>query len=372
MTEPAPWLAAKQALADDLFGEQDSWPARAFNRASRHTFIPPRALHAWPDRSTMDQIDLAADPDGWYRAVYSDHVIVTQQDKTGRSTSSCSQPSMVFAMLTQLDPQPGERVLEIGTGTGWNAGLLAAYLGADQVVSVEVDVDLAEQASGRLRAAGLPVRVITGDGLSRVPDEAPFDRLISTATVHTVPYAWVQQTMRAGVIVTPWRSDLDSGAILSLMVAGDGASASGNFTDIGSSFMSIRTQQFTAPDAPTNFTELATTSVPAIGPEDLFGEHAKFAIGLLVPGCLSWFDYNDEGLIDTVWLCAADSWAALHLATTVHQYGPRRLWDEVESAYHWWVEQDRPAYSRFGVTVTRRQQQVWLDTPDQIVTKTDA
>lgn len=66
-------------------------------------------------------------------AAYSQDIIITQRDERGRASSSCSMPYMVFAMLDILDPQPGERVLEIGTGTGWNAALLAHRLGDDQV-----------------------------------------------------------------------------------------------------------------------------------------------------------------------------------------------------------------------------------------------
>jgi protein-L-isoaspartate(D-aspartate) O-methyltransferase len=371
MTEPVVWLPAKRDLSKALFGGVLSWRSLAFERAARHMFVPKQALRSYPDRPDLERIDWDADPHTWFQAVYSNDVIVTQQDEDGRSTSSCSQPEMVFAMLDLLDPQRGEKVLEIGTGTGWNAGLLACYLGAEHVVSVEIDPQVAEDARRHLRVAALPVRVITGDGAQGAPEDAPFDRVICTASVHRVPYAWVAQTLRGGVIVTPWRTDFDSGAIVKLTVADDGTSASGQFR-LGSSFMSLRAQHFDAPDAPDDFTTDAAVSYTTVDLSDVFGESARFAIGLLVPGCLAYFQHDEHGVIETVWLCAADSWASVHLATTVRQYGKRRLWDEVEAAYGWFMNQAMPDYTRFGITVTADEQRIWLDSPHQLVTKTNS
>lgn len=66
------------------------------------------------------------------------------------------------------------------------------------------------------------------------------------------------------------------------------------------------------------------------------------------------------------------SWAAVEVrpgpaAYPVRQYGPRRLWDEIERAHAWWITHDRPTYTRLGITVTDTQQWAWLDPPDQCV-----
>ncbi|WP_229840892.1 hypothetical protein [Streptomyces brasiliensis] len=92
----------------------------------------------WPGQTKGtgqgDAIDRNADPEAWLRAAYSDVSLTTQWDDgqhsgTGKGrtpTCSNSQPSMVFSMLSALDVQVTNRVLEIGTGTGWNAALLAS------------------------------------------------------------------------------------------------------------------------------------------------------------------------------------------------------------------------------------------------------
>lgn len=92
-------------------------------------------------------LDRISEPARWLSAVYSDRVIVTQFDDGNtawpevgyRPTSSCSMPSAVLGMLDALDVCEGMRVLEIGTGTGYNAALLAQRLSDEHVTTMEVD-----------------------------------------------------------------------------------------------------------------------------------------------------------------------------------------------------------------------------------------
>lgn len=123
----------------------------------------------------------------------------------GVPTSSSSAPSVVAAMLDALDVQPGQQVLEIGTGTGWNAALLCELVGdADRVTTIEVDPVVAAQARKTLGAAGYEVRVVVGDGAEGFPALAPYDRIIATCAVWEVPHAWLTQVRDGGIIVTPW------------------------------------------------------------------------------------------------------------------------------------------------------------------------
>lgn len=120
----------------------DGWKA-AFEATPRHLFIPDQALMVAGGRTVP--IDRDADPDAWISAIYRDAVIVVQVDdgaggEVGLHTSSCSMPQVVLSMLTALDVRAGQRVLEIGTGTGYSAALLAHRLGAENVVSVEIVV----------------------------------------------------------------------------------------------------------------------------------------------------------------------------------------------------------------------------------------
>jgi protein-L-isoaspartate O-methyltransferase len=271
-------------------------------------------------------------------------------------------PEMVFAMLDLLGVGSDQRVLEIGTGTGWNAALLAHRLGDHSVFTVEVDPDIANAARANLARAGFHPVVITGDGALGHPAGAPYDRVVATCSVHQLPYPWVAQTRPGGLVVTPLRTPFDSGAICRLLVADDGT-ASGHFL-LGSTFMTLRGQRFTAPDEPDDFADCATVSKPSVDLAVVFDESPVLAIGHMVPRCKVAYDYTNDGIVGTVWLLAEDAWASLHKSTTtVRQLGRRRLWDEVEAAYRWWDDAGRPAYPRFGVTITPDRQWVWLDNP---------
>lgn len=147
--------------------------------------------------------------------------VVTQVDDgaengPGLPTSSSSAPSIMAAMLDALDVRPDQWVLEIGTGTGWNAALLCELVGdADRVTTVEVDPVLAERARGALEDAGYRTRVVTGDGAAGFPALAPYDRIIATCTVRDIPRAWLAQTRDGGLIVAPWSPRLPGAAAVS-------------------------------------------------------------------------------------------------------------------------------------------------------------
>jgi len=162
-------------------------------------------------------IDRGADPDAWIDAVYQDAVIVIQVDDgagqgIGLHTSSCSMPQVVLSMLTALDLRAGQRVLEVGTGYG--AAPLAHQLGGENVVSLEIDSRLAQQARANLRKVNRLVTVVTYDGAAGYLPGAPYDRSISTAAVLAglLPYAWVRQTRPGGMILTPWGTSFRNGA----------------------------------------------------------------------------------------------------------------------------------------------------------------
>lgn len=149
---------------------------------------------------------------------------VVWPDVGHRPTCSASQPSTVLGMLNVLDVQPGHRVLEIGSGTGYTAALLAEYLGDERVTTIEVDPVLAGQAQARLTQAGYQPTVICGDGAAGHQSTAPFDRVLATATVRLgeLPYPWVAQTAPGGRIVVPVRTEITSGPVVTFTVHADG------------------------------------------------------------------------------------------------------------------------------------------------------
>ncbi len=146
-------------------------------------------------------------PGVYLDAVYRDQVIVTKRDKEGQAVSSSSQPAIMAVMLDALDVRAGHRVLEIGTGTGYNAALLAEIVGeAGQVTTIELDDEIAEAAKAHLERAGYPtIAVITGDGAHGYAPAAPYDRIMVTASAWDLPAAWREQLRAGGVLVVPLR-----------------------------------------------------------------------------------------------------------------------------------------------------------------------
>jgi protein-L-isoaspartate(D-aspartate) O-methyltransferase len=113
-----------------------------------------------------------------------------------------SQPYVVAYMSEHLGVEPEHRVLEIGTGSGYQAAVLSRL--AREVISVERYRTLADAARSRLAALGYGnVEVRAGDGLAGVPDKAPYDRIIITAAAETIPQALVEELAEGGVMLLP-------------------------------------------------------------------------------------------------------------------------------------------------------------------------
>ena len=157
----------------------------AFRRTPRHLFLPGVPA----------------------QDAYADNPVYTKRDASGASISAASQPWIVAMMLDQLDAQPGERIMEVGAGTGYNAALLAALVGdTGHVTTIDVDADLVAGARRHLAAAGIAnVEVIEGDGALGHPDGAPYDRIIATVGAFETPTAWLDQLTPTARLVVPLR-----------------------------------------------------------------------------------------------------------------------------------------------------------------------
>jgi len=114
---------------------------------------------------------------------------------------------MVAMMLEQLAAQPGEKILEAGAGTGYNAALMAGIVGqTGHITTIDVDQDLVQSAREHLAAAGVGnVDVVLRDGALGYPKGAPYDRIIATVGAFEVPGAWLDQLTPTGRLVVPLR-----------------------------------------------------------------------------------------------------------------------------------------------------------------------
>ncbi|WP_131740891.1 methyltransferase domain-containing protein [Actinomadura roseirufa] len=384
MVEPEAWGPGGAArLIEDLIRELEAGglltaeSSRAALRAvPRHLFVPPVALAVPQDGGPGRRIDRSADPAGWWRAAYEDLPIVTQAGDgaagpaagPGTASSSLSAPGVAVAFLEMLGVLEHDGVLDIGTGTGWTAALIADRPGV-RVTSVEIDPDLSARAAANLRAAGraAAIELVTGDGAAGVPGRAPFDAVHAACGVAAVPYAWIEQTRPGGTIVLPWMPWYQGGHRARLTVLPD-RTAVGTFTG-GCGYMRLRSERRDGPPAPAG--PLRRTAA-RVDPRRVFqtSPGADVAVAGALPGLHATHRTMWDGaVIARLW--TSDSGAQVTTdpggSALVQQYGPRDLWDEVLDAFFRWVSWGSPPRGRFGMTVTPDGQRIWCGGPDHMV-----
>ncbi|HWC14772.1 MAG TPA: protein-L-isoaspartate(D-aspartate) O-methyltransferase [Actinomycetota bacterium] len=153
--------------------------------------VAPRVVRAFREVAREDFV-----PDAYRSDAYSDRPVPILERQT------TSQPSLIARMIDAADVLPGDRLLEIGTGFGFQTALLSRLGG--EVVSVERHPSLARAARENLARAGIEnVRVVVGDGWMGWPEAAPYDAIIVSAGAPEVPEAFVDQLVDGGRIVIP-------------------------------------------------------------------------------------------------------------------------------------------------------------------------
>jgi methyltransferase of ATP-grasp peptide maturase system len=380
MTVPD-WQRLASVLVANLEANGDlsepAWRA-AFTAIPRHLFVPCFIEQVNGAERVVDGAD-PAQRDHWLEQVYTDTDLVTQikpsdADGSGgrRPTSSSSMPSIMAWMLEALELKDGQRILEIGTGTGYNAALLCHRLGDANVASIDIDRALVEQARRCLASLGYAPTLASGDGATGLPATAPYDAILATAAVNHIPSAWIEQLRTGGMIVADLRGGF-SGAMIRLRKIDDDT-VQGRCQSYDAALMPLRRDL--------NYPLRQGASSPLVmdrrnpqrgttrtDPRLIVDSRVlRLLVELQLAG--THFDLFVGG--DEVVITATDgSWAAATLAAdgdgahTVTQAGPRRLWDSVEAAVTTWHHAGKPDIAAFGVTAStnRDDQRVWLGDP---------
>jgi protein-L-isoaspartate(D-aspartate) O-methyltransferase len=202
---------ANQQMVDRLIAEGSLWSSRliaAFRATPRHRFLD-RFFQYQRKRGTWREV-LTRDPGPEeLSALYTDRALITRLSPPSLREavvpiSSSSQPSLMARMLEDLRLEPGQRVLEIGAGSGYNAALLAYVVGAGRVTSVDVDRGVLSEAWDHLR--GFPDRQVIlrhADGRVGYAESAPYDRIIVTAATPDLEPAWLDQLTDGGLVLAP-------------------------------------------------------------------------------------------------------------------------------------------------------------------------
>ncbi|MCX4676961.1 ATP-grasp peptide maturase system methyltransferase [Streptomyces sp. NBC_01433] len=347
-----PWREAVEAV-----------PRHEFLRGGFFERIDGRGPTAWAPVMSYEP--------GWLERCYEDESLVTQiagtiapEDLRGEimraPTSSSTMPSLVVRMLEDLDVSEGQRVLEIGTGTGYSSALLCHRLGDSLVTTVEVDEGVSARAGAALGDCGLfPYRVV-GDGLEGHMGCAPYDRVIATCGVVTLPYSWIEQTRPGGSVLATVGGWMYSSELARLTVHDDGT-ASGRFLGGGVSFMLARPQTppplGVLPDLDRG--DERRTLIGA----DILGSWNERFVAQLAAARAQYVRLDRNGRTEHVLLDAeAGSWAVLWAdgsdGWAVRQGGPDRLWDAVEDHVSRWCADGSPSLERFEINVTPSRQSI--------------
>ncbi|MFJ2769430.1 methyltransferase domain-containing protein [Streptomyces sp. NPDC087300] len=313
--EPEPDAAPAEAARAALVREIDAtgvWRGdpglrAAFEAVPRHLFVPYYYVNAGGGYERL----WGEDPDAarrgrWLRGAYADAPLATRV-RDGDLLSSSSQPSLMAMMLAELDVRAGDRVLEIGAGTGYNAALLAHRLGEDRVTTVDLDPEITESARRHLAAAGYRPAVVTGDGAAGCAERAPYDRIIATCTLTSVPRAWLAQCRPGARILAPLATGL-----IALTVR-DAEYAEGRFLHTPAYFVPLRGGGRRAPHE---------QHIGGLPRRALQNELFRFLLELTA------------GSLDP------------HEALAL------------------WQREERPVRERFGVTVSGPYEWAWLDDPE--------
>ena len=362
------WTVHAARLADELTKSGKLWSApwqAAVRAVPRHELVPVHyqrksGTDQWISMDTTDDLGL----------VYSNTAMFVLPD----GLSSTSMPALMTRMLEALDIHDGHDVLEIGAGTGYNAALLSHRLGDQHVFSVDIAPTLIRLARERLAKIGYHPTLVTADGANGLPDHAPYDRIIATCSVSTVPWSWVEQTREGGLILADVTPAQLAGNLVLMRRTSDGAE--GRFDRTYGSFMAMRRigETYGSPrpgparDRTTARSRGSTLDVTRPWEHSVLWFLAHFQ---LLPGISFGLCGKDTSKPPTTtFLSAADgSWCEIDDpspdgTSQVWEAGPHQLWRTIEDAHATWRTMGQPGWERFGLTVRPAQQSVWLDSPD--------
>jgi protein-L-isoaspartate O-methyltransferase len=340
------WERYAALLADEVTDPVSRW-REAVASVPRHELVP----RWWsPDGAGCWELhDGPSDREAWMRAAYSDTSLVTRvgpvhadhaepgDRRQGMATSSATHPGLVVRMLRHARLADGMDLLDVGTGAGGLTAYASRRLGDRHVTSMDVDPYLTQAAAERLGRIGLHPRFIACDATGSLP--GTYDRIIATVSVRPLPASWLAALRPGGrlvttiantsLILTAWKSD-DGGAV-------------GRIERDWAGFMKARTGADYPPSLWERFTatrsqegeDVTTARYPVLDLENAW--ELRSMLEITAPGVETY--YEERGRERTAWLLHDDgSWARASATwidpPTVHQGGPRRLWDILERIRH--------------------------------------
>ncbi|MFN2497439.1 MAG: methyltransferase domain-containing protein [Pseudonocardiaceae bacterium] len=360
------WQALVAAMSQKLAATGEltdpAWQ-RAFTDTPRHVFVP--------DHSLADAYSLTSLITQWRAA---------DGPGTKRPTSSASSPAAVAVMLERLAVEDHHRVLEIGTGTGYNTALLCHRLGSANVYTIDIDLTLVDQARRILTNLDYHPTLVATDGYTGLADGAPYNRILATCAITHIPPEWIRQLADGGRIVAPIAGNSAKPLLILDKAAPD--EVTGHFDAKTVGFMPLR-HDVDNPLGPGETTRSRASGIAHYGTtttDPRRVHQASPALALFcqfhLPGLQLGYDTDSEHSTDparAIRIIAHSGDAVAQVSFhaeggrwPVIQRGPRRIWDTIETAVALWDHLHQPDLSRFGVSALDdiHRQYVWLDDPD--------
>ena len=366
------WRPHAQRLAELLTERGDlsdpGWAA-AIAAIPRHSLVPQFFEQDrngdWSHHTAARELEL----------VYSPTTLVTDV-RDGIGVSSSTKPDLMVRMLETLQVQPGHRVLEIGTGTGYNAALLSHRLGQDAVYSIDIDPALVDLARQRLAQIGYRPHLTAGDGTTGWPAHAPYDRILATCAVREIPWNWARQLTHEGMLLADLKIGPGAGNLVLLRRHAD--RLEGRFTARWAAFMTSRRRVLDTLGRPAPAPRAGEArSRPTHAPGAPWTSHREvwmLAARALPAAVVYGYRLDPETRIPRAGVLTAPdgSWCEIELAPTdgtpiLRAAGPTSLGEPLEQAYSWWHDHGRPTWERLGLTVTPHASTLWLDDPEHPV-----
>lgn len=343
------WQDRAAALAADIAGPGSGW-LDAVRRVPRHVLVP-RWFTRSPDGSGWVARDGQADEAAWLDAAYdgttslvtrvgavhADHADPDGRHQ-GRPESSATMPRLVLDMYRRARLYDGAAILDVGTGPGYGAALLAARYGSGQVTSIDVDGYLTSAAASRLAGLGLHPAILACDAAGELP--GTFDRIVPMVSLPAIPASWLAALRPDGRLVF----SLAGGSVLITARKTPDGGAAGRVEYERAGFMLARLGTGCPPQDPApgdaDGDDITTSPYPVVDPA--WGWELDAILSVTTPGLSYSTAASEDTGITTTWITHPDgSWARASgrpgQPATVHQAGPRRLWDILDAIRADWL-----------------------------------